>query len=118
MKKFQIAFLAVVFFALTTAAANAAPKHKNDSGRSLSGKVLDHHDRPVANSVVYLTNTRTRVVKSYIVAADGEYHFPALAPNVDYEVYAQYKGQKGETKTMSQFDDRPEVSINLRIDIR
>lgn len=118
MKKSRIAFLAMVLFALTVAAANAAPKHKNDAGRSLSGKVLDHNDRPVPNSVVYLTNTRTRVVKSYIVGGDGVYHFPALAPNVDYELYAQYKGQKGETKTMSQFDDRPEVSINLRLDIR
>jgi hypothetical protein len=36
---------------------------------------------------------------------------------VDYEVYAQFKGQKSDTKTLSQFDDRAEVSINLKVDM-
>ena len=72
----------------------------------------------IPDSVVYLTNMRTRVVKSYIVGVDGAYHFPALTPNVDYEVYAQHKGLKSETKTLSQFDDRPVVSINLKIDAK
>jgi len=67
---------------------------------------------------VYLTNTRTRAVKSYIVSNDGAYRFPELSPNIDYEVYAQYKGLKSETKTVSQFDDRPQVNIVLRIDVK
>ena len=118
MKKSHIV-VAVVFALLALAVvANAVPKHKEDVGRSLNGKVLNHEDRALPDSVVYLTNTRTKVVKSYIVGPDGSYRFPALAPNVDYEVYAQFKGQKSETKTLSQFDDRPEVSINLRIDAR
>ena len=41
--------------------------------------------------MVYLANTRTRAVKTFIVGQDGMYRFPALSPNVDYEVYAQYK---------------------------
>lgn len=117
MKKNNIVLIAFILLALVSA-ANAAPKHKNDSGRSLSGRVFDHNDRPVADSVVYLTDMRTRVVKSYIVAADGAYRFPALTPNVDYEVYAQYKGQKGETKTLSRFDDRSQVSLDLKVDLR
>ena len=40
---------------------------------------------------MYLANTRTRAVKTFIVGKDGMYRFPALSPNVDYEVYAQYK---------------------------
>jgi hypothetical protein len=57
-------------------------------------------------------------VKSYIIGPDGAYHFPELSPNIDYEVYAQYKGQKSETKTVSQFDDRKIVNIILRIDMK
>jgi hypothetical protein len=57
-------------------------------------------------------------VKSYIISADGAYHFPELSPNIDYEVYAQYNGQKSETKTVSQFDDRKSVNIILRIDVK
>jgi hypothetical protein len=117
MKRTNTAFILFVLLVLVSGAF-AAPKHNNDAGRMLSGKVLDHSDRPLANSVVYLTNMRTRVVKSYIVGSDGMYRFPALSPDVDYELYAQYKGQKGETKTLSQFDDRPQPSINLRVDVK
>lgn len=102
------------------AAAPSAPKDKEKAavGRMLTGKVLDRHDNPVTDAVVYLSNTRTHTVKTYIVSSDGAYHFPELSPNVDYEVYAQYKGQKSDTKTVSQFDDRKQVNIVLRIDVK
>jgi len=64
------------------------------------------------------TNTRTRAVKTYIVSQDGTYRFPALSSAVDYEVYAQYNGHKSDTKSVSQFDDRSEVYIDLRIGSR
>ena len=93
-------------------------KEKPATGRMLTGKVLDRQDNPVVNSVVYLSNTRTHAVTSYIVGPDGSYQFPQLSPNVDYEVYAQYQGHKSDTKTVSQFDDRKQVNIVLRIDLK
>jgi hypothetical protein len=86
--------------------------------RLLTGKVLDRSDSPVANAVVYLTNTRTRAVKTYIAQQDGSYRFPALALNVDYEVYAQFEGKKSDVKTLSQFDNRTQVKIDLKIDVK
>ena len=80
-----------------------------------SGKVTDRGDNPLPNAVVYLTNTRTRAVKTYIVGQDGSYRFPSLQPNLDYEVYAQHEGRKSDSKTVSQFDDRQQVTINLKI---
>jgi len=105
---------------VTIAVASPSPKDKNQvaSGRMLTGKVLDKHDNPLVDAVVYLTNTRTHAVKTYIVSADGAYHFPELSPNIDYEVSAQFKGLKSDTKTVSQFDDRPQVNIVLRIDAK
>jgi len=38
-----------------------------------------------------------------------------LAPNVDYEVHAEYKGARSDTKTLSSFDSRKEAIINLKI---
>jgi hypothetical protein len=98
--------------------AAAQGKQQNASGRLLTGRVLDHDDSPVASSVVYLTNTRTRAVKTYIVGKDGGYRFPALSQNIDYEVYAQFNGRKSDTKTVSQFDSRPNVNINLKLDAK
>lgn len=91
---------------------------KQDKTRLLTGKVLDGGDNPLPNAVVYLTNTHTRSVKTYIVGPDGAYRFPALQPSIDYEVYAQYNNRKSGTKTVSQFDDRPQVYISLKIDIK
>ena len=120
MGKRRIVLVAVLLMILA-AVASADPKDKNDKGtigRQLTGKVLDKKDNPLTNSVVYLTNTRTRAVKTYIVGPDGAYRFPELSPNIDYELYAQYKGLKSDTKTVSQFDDRPQVNIVLRIDVK
>ena len=108
--------------ALTVLAAPPArgfpDKKEKPSGRLLFGKVLDPQDNPVADSVVYLTNTRTKAVKTYIVGADGTYRFPALSTAVDYEVYAQFKGHKSDAKSVSQFDDRPQVYLVLKVDTR
>lgn len=112
-------FLASLLVLGLLAAAPSYAKDKNTTpGRLLIGKVLDHQDNAVVNAVVYVTDTRTRAVKTYIVGSDGTYRFPALAANVDYEVYAQYNGKTSDTKRVSQFDDRKQVSIVLRIDTR
>jgi Carboxypeptidase regulatory-like domain len=91
---------------------------KEDKSRLLTGKVLDDGDNPLPNAVVYLTNTHTRSVKTYIVGADGTYRFPALQPSIDYEVYAQFENRKSHTKTVSQFDERQQVYISLKINTK
>jgi len=88
------------------------------NSRLLTGKVMDRQENVLPNAVVYLSDTRTRAVKTYIVGPDGSYRFPALSPAVDYEVYAQFNGKKSDTKTVSQFDNRQQVNINLKIDTR
>ncbi len=83
--------------------------------RTLIGRVHGSQERPIADAVVYLKNTKTLVVKTYITEENGAYRFPALAPNVDYEVHAEYKGARSDTKTLSSFDSRKEAIINLKI---
>jgi len=113
--------LVMPFFAPGALAARAqlfGRDTKQDKSRLLTGKVLDGSDSPLANAVVYLTNTRTHSVKTYIVGEDGSYRFPALQPSIDYEVYAQYNNRKSGTKTVSQFDDRTQVYISLKINTK
>jgi hypothetical protein len=103
-----------VFLALSVAAHATPDKKEKQQGRLLYGKVLDQQDNPVAGAIVYLTNTRTHAVKTYIVSQEGTYRFPGLSM-VDYEVYAQYNGRKSDTKSVSQFDDRSQVYVDLKI---
>lgn len=117
MRKFQ--GIVVGLIALMLIAPLSLAKEKNTSpGRLLTGKVVDRNDSPVVNAVVYVTDTRTHAVKTYIVGPDGTYRFPALAANVDYEVYAQFNGKSSDTKRVSQFDDRKVVNLDLRIDTK
>ena len=113
----------VMLFVLLAAFSSAQPyapkdKQKPSTTRLLTGKVFDRQDNPLSGAVVYLSDTRSQGVKTYITGADGAYHFPALSLNVDYEIYAQYKGRRSDTKTVSQFDNRPQVNFDLKIDMK
>jgi hypothetical protein len=110
----SVVLIGVALLLALGVAAHASDKKDKAQGRLLYGKVLDQQDNPVVSSIVYLTNTRTHAVKTYIVGQDGTYRFPGLT-TVDYEVYAQLNGRKSDTKSVSQFDDRPQVYIDLRI---
>jgi hypothetical protein len=118
MKKCGVALVLLLLIGAVATVDLAGAKDKVETTRLLTGKVTDHQDNPVPDAVVYLSNTRTRAVKTYIAGPDGVYRFPALSLNVDYEVYAQYHGHKSDTKTVSQFDDRTQVTVNLRVDTK
>jgi hypothetical protein len=118
VRRFQTIALCSFVLVLLAAPGTFAKNKDTTPGRLLTGKVLDKQDNAVINAVVYVTDTRTRAVKTYIVGSDGIYRFPALATNVDYEIYAQSNGKTSDTKRMSQFDDRKVVDIVLRIDTR
>lgn len=112
----MVVALTTAFLIAGATFANAAPDKKDKPvGRLLFGKVLDPQDNPIPDAVVYLTNTRNRAIKTYIVGQDGTYRFPALSEAIDYEVYAQYKGAKSDTKSLSQFDERSQVYIVLKV---
>jgi hypothetical protein len=110
------AVLCALLMMLASIAGATPDKKDKGTGRLVLGKVLDRQDNPLPDAIVYLTNTRTRAVKTYIVGQDGTYRFPALSTAIDYEIYAQYKGRKSDTKSVSQFDDRSQVYLDLKVD--
>ena len=86
--------------------------------RNVSGQVFSKSDSPLSEAVVYLKNTKTLTIKTFITEKDGGYRFPGLSPNIDYEIYADYQGQKSPTKTISSFDSRPNMTLNLHVDTK
>ena len=101
----------------SSSGGDTSRKNARITSRILTGTVTDKgSDKPIPEAVVYIKNTKTLAVKTYISQNDGTYRFPELSPNVDYDVYAQKDGKKSSTKTLSQFDDRAKATINLQID--
>ena len=86
--------------------------------RTLTGQVVGSGGAPLPNSVVYLKNTKTLAVKTYIADKDGGFRFPGLAPNTDYEVFAEHNGRRSDTKTLSSFDTRPQANMILKIETK
>lgn len=98
------------------AAGDPAPKNEPQT-RTLTGQVTDKADVPLPGAIVYLQNTRTQAVKTYITSEGGNYRFSSLSPNVDYQVRAEYQGHKSDTKTLSSFDSRSNVVMHLKINM-
>ena len=55
-----------ILLVISVTGSAAALDKKDQQGRLLSGKVLDPQDNPVVSAIVYLTNTRTHAVKTYM----------------------------------------------------
>ena len=98
--------------------ANAVADKNTDQTRSVTGQVFSKSDSPIPEAIVYLKNTKTLTIKSFITEKDGGYRFYGLSPTVDYEIYADYQGQKSSTKTISSFDNRTAVTLNIHIDTK
>lgn len=124
-KPLQLLFLSLVLLScgawqLQLPLGTQPPKDDTDkkarvNQRVLTGTVMDKEDKPIASAVVYLKNEKTLNVRTYFADKDGNYRFPQLERNVDYEVYAELDGKRSDTKTVSQFDDRNTPHVNLRI---
>jgi hypothetical protein len=95
----------------------ASDRHQNSS-RTLIGIVSDKNDKPLPNAIVYLKNTKTLTVRTFIADNAASYRFHELSPNVDYEVWAEFNGKKSDVKTLSSFDTRSNARINLKINMQ
>jgi len=105
--------LALSFFAVVGVAQDK--KHEAQL-RTVRGVVADKSDNPLSGSVVFLKNVRTNSVRSSYTDDTGNYRFSGLDPNADYELHAEKEGAKSPTRTVSSFDSRKDIVLNLKID--
>jgi len=115
--------IAFVFLLIATLSVAAAPQDKDKEAakheaslKSVRGLVTDKAESPIPASVVFLKNNRSNAIRSYISDDAGNYRFSGLDPNVDYEIHAEKDGAKSQTRTISSFDSKKEIILNLKID--
>lgn len=102
--------------ALASGAAAAQDAKREAQLRTIHGVVLDKSENSVSESIVFLKNTRTNVVRSSYTDSTGKYRFAGLDPNTDYEIHAEKEGEKSVTRTVSSFDNRKDITLNLKIE--
>jgi hypothetical protein len=83
--------------------------------RSVNGMVTDASGNAVARAVVQLKDTKSLQIRSFITNPDGSYHFAGLSPNVEYQLKAEYEGAFSGKKTLSVFNSKKSVTINLKL---
>jgi hypothetical protein len=109
-------FCLMLTLSLFSAWGVAQDKKREAQLRTVRGIVVDKSDNPLSGSVVFLKNTRTNSVRSSYTDDTGSYRFSGLDPNADYELHAEKDGAKSTTRTVSSFDSRKQIDLNLKID--
>ena len=111
----RIACLTAILALATITAFAQDSKHETPL-RTVHGVVQDKSENLVSESVVFLKNTRTNVVRSSYTDNSGKYRFSGLDPNVDYEIHAEKEDSKSPTHTVSSYDSRKDITLNLKIE--
>jgi len=105
-----------VILAVVAAVGVAQDKKREAQLRTVRGVVADKADTPVSGGVVFLKNLRTNSVRSSYTDDSGGFRFSGLDPNADYELHAEKDGAKSATRSISSFDSRKDMVLNLKID--
>ncbi len=111
----RLLFIGVALSVLASISTGQSAK-KEAQLRTVHGVVTDKSETPIPAGIVFLKNTRTNAVHSYIADDKGNYRFSGLDPNADYEVHAEKDGAKSSTRTISSFDSRKDIVLNLKIE--
>src|SRR5215207_4406585 len=93
-------------------------KSNKNSGelRIVRGKVLDRRGTTVSGATVQLNESSGGNGRSVISGEDGSFRFDDLSLTQDYQVQAVYKGGSSPRRTISQYDARKTLSVELRVE--
>jgi len=83
--------------------------------RTIEGSVLDQAGHPVSAAVVLIEDLKSLQVRSYIVQDDGKFRFRGLSSDANYELRARFNGAVSNVKTVSVFETRPVIVVNLTL---
>ncbi len=92
-----------------------AAQAQNLGQRNIIGRVFDEHGKPVSEATVFLKNLKTRSLRSFSSTADGTYQFVQIGMVDDYEIWAEKADRKGPIRTVSSFDSRKQLTIDLKL---
>jgi carboxypeptidase family protein len=83
--------------------------------RTIEGSVVDRAGKPVAGAVVLIEDLKSLQVRSYIVQEDGKFRFRGLSSDANYQLRARLNGMVSKPKTVSVFESKTAIVVNLTL---
>ena len=85
--------------------------------RIVEGKVVNKDGGPIGGAVVYLKNSRSSGVKTYIADQDGHFRFGELSQDTDYEIWAESNTVRSKSREISSFDNENKFYFVLKVSV-
>lgn len=95
--------------------ASPAAAAQNLGQRTVDGVVIDANSAEVNGATVFLRNEKTKAIRSYTTEAGGRFRFVQVNMSEDFDLWAEKDGKKSASKTISSWDTRKDVEVELRI---
>lgn len=95
----------------------AAETTKVPKLRTVEGTVCSKEGTPIQGAVIYLQDSKSLAVKSYLSDAQGRFHFRQLSMNTDFDLWAELNGKRSKTKSISQFNSRTDLNYKLKLPV-
>src|SRR3954453_13976999 len=92
------------------------PKKDSEQVRALRGTVVDTAGHPVSGATVQLKEVASNSIRTVTSDNAGSFRFDELSLTQDYNVEAIFKGTGSPRRTISQFDSRKLVTVELRLE--
>jgi len=97
-------------------AASAPMAHAQNFGqRTIEGLVYSDGGKTDVGATVFLKNIKTHNVRSFTTQEGGVFRFAQVGMVDDYEVWAEHAKSKSSIKTISSFDSRKELHMELKL---
>jgi hypothetical protein len=111
-------WLALAAAILTVSALSiAAPaQQRAPQERIAEGSVVNKSDAPIPGAIVYLKDTKSNAIKTYIADESGNFRFGELSQSTDYELWAESGGLHSRHKGISYISSKNNYHFTLKVE--
>jgi len=112
---FRSLFAIAAFLFLIAAPLSALAQKNAPRNRIAEGKVVNKDGGPVGGAVVYLKNSRSNAIRTFIADEQGQYRFGELSQDTDYEIWAESNTVRSKSRQISSFDNENKFYFVLKV---